>query len=432
MMHSANSGSRGFPLTACLLTIIFTLMLSPPVLVLAQQGDYATYATARLHAFQLMEESKYTEAVPILEKLAAQNPKDGQVLYGLAFSLLVSERNLEDPTARKQMRARARSFFVRAKEAGESDTLSEKVLNSVPPDGGEDSTFSRNAVADVAMREAEAAFSRGDLDKALESYARALQLDSKLYEAAVFAGDMEFKKGYSSTDAQFRSVRFDKAGEWFAKAIAIASARETAYRYWGDALLAQGNMEEARAKFVEAIIAEPYNRLSSVGLIKWAQQNNIGLAHPKIEIPSNVSSSKRGEVKITVEELALKPGDSDGSSAWLMYGIARAGWMDNKTGRSEKFAKAYPNGKAYRHSLAEEFDALGLVVESLRTQTKEKRVKKLTPSLENLLKLSDAGLLEAYILFARADEGIARDYGTYRAANRDKLRRYWNEFVIQH
>ncbi|MEJ7616397.1 MAG: hypothetical protein WKF30_05370 [Pyrinomonadaceae bacterium] len=31
-----------------------------------------------------------------------------------------------------------------------------------------------------------------------------------------------------------------KAGEWFAQAIAINQDRETAYRYWGDALMAQG------------------------------------------------------------------------------------------------------------------------------------------------------------------------------------------------
>ncbi|PYS37996.1 MAG: hypothetical protein DMF71_17540, partial [Acidobacteria bacterium] len=63
-------------------------------------------------------------------------------------------------------------------------------------------------------------------------------------------------------------------------------------------------------------------------------------------------------------------------------------------------------------------------------QTKEKPGMKLTPSLENLVKLSNAGLLEAYLLFVRPDNGIARDYESYRAANRDKLRRYWLEVVI--
>jgi hypothetical protein len=31
----------------------------------------------------------------------------------------------------------------------------------------------------------------------------------------------------------------------------------------------------------------------------------------------------------------------------------------------------------------------------------------------------------------RPDEGIARDYAAYRQTTRDKLRRYWTEFVIK-
>jgi hypothetical protein len=46
------------------------------------------------------------------------------------------------------------------------------------------------------------------------------------------------------------------------------------------------------------------------------------------------------------------------------------------------------------------------------------------------MKLNDAGLLEAYILFVKPDKDIARDYDAYRKTNRDKLRRYWLEVVI--
>jgi len=57
-------------------------------------------------------------------------------------------------------------------------------------------------------------------------------------------------------------------------------------------------------------------------------------------------------------------------------------------------------------------------------------VKQLDSSIENVVKLNSAGLLEAYILFAKPDQGIARDYVTYRILNREKLRRYWKVFVI--
>ena len=48
------------------------------------------------------------------------------------------------------------------------------------------------------------------------------------------------------------------------------------------------------------------------------------------------------------------------------------------------------------------------------------------------MKLNSAGLIEAYILFARPDQGIARDYAAFRKDNRDKLKRYWLEVVILH
>jgi len=46
------------------------------------------------------------------------------------------------------------------------------------------------------------------------------------------------------------------------------------------------------------------------------------------------------------------------------------------------------------------------------------------------LKLEEAGTLEAYIFFARANEGIVRDYSLYRKAKREKLKEYWLKFVV--
>jgi hypothetical protein len=84
----------------------------------------------------------------------------------------------------------------------------------------------------------------------------------------------------------------------------------------------------------------------------------------------------------------------------------------------------------YRHSLKEEARALRIVAEIAAKDLKDGKVNTLDDSLKNLIKLNDAGLLEAYILFARPDQGISHDYDTYRKANRDKLRRYWLEVVI--
>jgi len=184
--------------------------------------------------------------------------------------------------------------------------------------------------------------------------------------------------------------------------------------------------KEAQDKFFDAIIAEPYGSIAWKGLIQFAQRNNIKLAHPKIDIPVNVSSSEKGTTNIT---LGMGDKTDDSSFAWTTYGLSRAAWQIGKDGKlSKDFSKAYPNEKFYRHSLAEEMDALHTVLTVLK---ESKDVKKLNPSLSLLQKLNNDGLLEAYVLLVRADAGIRKDYAAYRQANRDKLKRYLAEYVVK-
>ena len=65
----------------------------------------------------------------------------------------------------------------------------------------------------------------------------------------------------------------------------------------------------------------------------------------------------------------------------------------------------------------------------MRKQQKAGEIKQLSKDLQLLVRIEEAGLLEAYVLFGRADEGVARDYNEYRKANRDKLRRYLVEYL---
>lgn len=425
MFNHSLTAKRIF-LNICLPAIAAVLVTAPVGAVTSTQDP-----AERQRALDLYEANNFVAALPLLEKAAAANPDDAEIFSRLGFVLYANTASVKDPAARQQMWDRARTVLMRARSLGDNSNLTRAVLEALESKSPTDLTFSNIKEADAAIHEGEDAFVRGDMDKALAAYKRALALDPGLYDAALFAGDVEFKRGYTSTDPQFRSDHFDQAGIWFAKAIAINANRETAYRYWGDALDAQGKTNQARDKFVDAIVAEPYNRGVYDGLTQWAQRHKVELGHPRIDVPTNVSAGKPGEINITIDDQALKGGNGDGSAAWLMYGIIRAGWMNKQDGsRSEKFARAYPNEPVYRHSLAEELEALHGVAESLQVQIKENRVQKLTISLENLKKLNDANLLEPYILFARPDQGIVRDYVAYRAANREKLRRYWLEVVI--
>ena len=361
-------------------------------------------------ASALMKENKYTEALPILEKIATLEPNDGETQFYLGFALIGQAANTKDNAARKALRVRARDAFVKARSFNFSEPRLNAMIASLPEDGSDAPGFSANTKANDLMREGEALFSQGKADEALKKYQQALEVDPTTYHAALFSGDIYLQK-----------QDYANAEIWYQKAIAIDPNIETAYRYSATPLMKQRKIEAARDRYVEAFITEPYSRFARAGLVQWGQATQTTLAHPQIDIPTNITFDEQGNAKINLDANALLGPKDDGSFAWISYGVARSTW------RKEKFAKTYPNEKLYRHSLAEEVDALRSVI-SLATS--DKRTKNLSPSLARLKKLDQEGLLEAYILMARADDGIAQDHPAFLKTNRDKLRRYVMEYVV--
>jgi tetratricopeptide (TPR) repeat protein len=367
----------------------------------------------RIRAFQLYQDAQYTEALPVFEKLAAKYPEDPDVVMTYGFLVLGQTAYQKDAAGRKEARRRGRELLAKAQQLGANDQLLKSMLESLPPDGGDDAKLSTKKEAEEAMREGEAAFAKKDFPKAIELYQRALLLDPQLYEAALFTGDSYF----ATADQR-------KAGEWFARAAAINPDRETAYRYWGDALMKQGRVTEAGDKFVEAYLAEPYSRMSRSAFLDWGQRVNIMLNHPRVEIPTNVTSQTEGEVTINLDPNALKKDDKSGAgAAWITYGLIRGTW------RSTEFAKQYPAEKQYRHSLKEEAAALRTALKVF-SEDKAKKAENADPSLTLLAKLDKEGLLESFILLALPDAGIAQDYPAYRRTNLEDLRRYVKQYVL--
>jgi tetratricopeptide (TPR) repeat protein len=396
------------------------------VVFIAAVAVYANAQTQnpaeRQQAIEVYESQNLVAALPLLEKVALAYPNDPAVLSRLGFTLYANSTDEKDPAKRQQLRQRSLAVLRKSRSLGDDSNLTSITLEALESSDSTQVPFSNIRTADAAIREGESAFMRGDFDKAIAAYRRALEADPHLYTAALFAGDSEFKKAMNSTDPQFRSVHFDAAGVWFAKAIEINPNTETAYRYWGDALDAQGKTNEALVKFVDAIVAEPYNgQRAYVGLMQWSQRHKIQVGHPHIE-PPNSTTTQGNNTTLNVDPRTLD--SKDGSNEWLMYNFTRIAWQKGD------FAKNYPAEPAYRHSLKEEAAALRMVAEACAKDLKSGKVKTLEPSLETLVKLNDAGLLEAFILFARPDQGIARDYPAYRATNREKLRRYWLEVAI--
>jgi hypothetical protein len=79
--------------------------------------------------------------------------------------------------------------------------------------------------------------------------------------------------------------------------------------------------------------------------------------------------------------------------------------------------------------LKEEADAMRAALKVLAEQ-KGGDANKIDPSLEVIKKLDKEGLLEAYILLALPDEGIANDFPAYRKSNVEDLRRYVKLYVM--
>jgi tetratricopeptide (TPR) repeat protein len=391
---------------SALLLVIIVLPTSSTVFAVQDDPE-------RQRAFVLFNEWKLSEALPLFEKLAVRYPEDPQVLETYGMIMIWHTPYLKDADARKEARRRGRELLLKAQRAGSNTALLKTMIESIPPDGGGDEKFSSKKEVDDAMREGEAAFARNDMPKALEFYQKALLLDPTMYEAALYTGDVYYK----TADQK-------KASEWFGRAVAINPDRETAYRYWADSLMKQGRVTEAGDKFVEAYIAEPYSRLARAGFLNWGKKVNVVLAHPEIEIPTTVTPKGDGNLTITLDESMFKKDKKNESdAAWLMYGLTRASWS------TAEFAKNYPQEKKYRHSLKEEAAALRAAIKALD----EKKIKDLTQidkSLQVLMKLNKEGLLEAYILLALPDEGIAQDFVAYRKTNVEDLRRYVKTYVL--
>lgn len=400
-----------------LAVLLLLFVAGTPVQTSAQdsQPSPAPQATdaERQKAIDLFQQNKFEEALPLFEELALARPNDAAVEEMLGGCLVAHAVNLPDAEQRRQTRLRARKAFLRAQELGDKSGYVTVALAQIPEDGA-DVVYSPRAEVDSAMREAEAAFSRGDFPGAIAGYAQVLKLDPSNYDATLFTGDVYFKE-----------KDYDNSCSWFEKAVALDPNRETAYRYWGDAIYRSGKDDQAQEKYVLAIVAEPYNKAPWVGLLQWAQRNHYTLTQPNIQTPA-IQTTPDGKTNFTLDINML--GKNDGSDAWIVYGGTRTIWA------TQKFKQHFPDEKEYRHSLPEESDALSVVASYVSEKIDGKKLdaKDLNPQLAVLLKLKQEDLLDAYILISHPDKGIAQDYAAYRAAHRDKLIQYMHEYILPH
>jgi tetratricopeptide (TPR) repeat protein len=378
---------------------------------LAGVGAWAQEDEAAAKANTLWNQGRRLDALPLYEDLATAHPNEWMYQERLAVALEVKADHTSDPAEVKTLRTRQRDAAKRAVEAGDPNYFMQ-MMTKIDPDAP--LVYAPGSPAANLQGEAEKAYGIGDYKTALAKYAEAAEVDPKLYDAPLYAGDTAYLQKDLPT-----------AAKWFARAIQVNPNRETAYRYWGDALLRiGGDADAAKPKYIDAIVAEPYSKLAWQGLQSWAQRQKAVLLPPKIQRPSSpvIDPKNPKNITINIDPTVTDEKKNPGASAWMMYSIVRAGY------HGDRFAKDFPNEKEYRHTLKEEDDALSLVA----TTVKEKKIKpeKLDESLRNLVELNDAGMLDCWILINAADNGIAQDYEAYRNEHRELLRDYLQRFVV--
>jgi Flp pilus assembly protein TadD len=366
----------------------------------AQAEPNASDQEKRQNAVTLFNQGKRLEALPLLDELVQNNPQDAELLVYLGASLIDHAATLTDQDAAAKERFRARDLVQKGWGLGNASPLAEnlrQLLRDLPTNG--EIKFSNDADVERLMNAGEAAFARRDFDAAVAVYAKALDLEPTNYSATLF-----------TADAYSRKKDFARASEWYERAMRLDPDVETAFRYYADMLAARGDMAKARSMLIHAAVAEPYNKIVWREIRAWALINKTAFTLMYLPIPV---LRKDGLV-------SRDPGHPpELLPAWQAY--------------HGKFEEKFPQ-QPYRHSLAEESDALTAAAKNLLTLKHDEKTAGLVAGdtvAGLLLKLYEADLIDPYVLFSLGDEGgIARDYKTYRVANRAKLEEYMDKFVI--
>jgi|HubBroStandDraft_1064217.scaffolds.fasta_scaffold19941_2 Flp pilus assembly protein TadD len=413
-MRSPQQSSLSFALLLCLLSM-------PPVVLPADAAAQVSAPSAesgvsdqqeREKAVALFGQGKRLEALPLLEELVQKNPRDGELLADLGASLIEHAATLADQDAAAKERFRAKDLVEKAWASGNASPLVENLRQLLRDLGAKGAiTFSDNPAVDRVMNAGEAAFAQRDFDAALTAYAKALELEPTNYSATLFTANTYDRK---------RDLA--RAGEWYERAMRLDPDIETAFRYDADMLARQGDMARARSMLIHAAVAEPYNKIVWREIRAWALINHTAFKLVYLPIPP---AAKDGSIQ-TADPASRQPPQV--LSAWRAYHSVIADWREGS-----KFAKQFPQDAEYRHSLAEESEALTAAARVLQTLKQDDKSAELVTGdtvAGLLLKLYEADLIDPYVLFSLGDDGIARDYTAYRAANRSKLEAYMDRFVM--
>lgn len=382
--------------------LIFAVSLSTAQDLTPEQST-AVKAVGR--ALGLFQQQRFADAVPDFEIAVKFMPDEAKLRFMYGWCLVAKSKQVKDVEEAKQLSAKALVELKKAKELGLQDEANDALIRILGGEGGGSGkpSYSENPEAEKLMHQAEGFFAQSKYDEALKLFEKVLILDPKLYMAGTSGGDCYVAK-----------QDFKNAEIWYQKAIAIDPNRETAWRYSATPFMKQKKYDEARDRYVEAYIVEPYNSMSTRGINQWAQIVGKNLGHPQVSVPEfTISPDGTFEPKTPIAA------DDKDKSPWLAYLSFRSNWI------KEKYMKPGSGKTQYRSSLAEESEALRAAVKSAQEK------KSGNKDFERLAKLDADGLIEPFLLLGMPNSAIAEDHPEYLKSNRAKLRQYVLNYVIK-
>ena len=412
-----------------------TYQTNPPAPKLpATPQHQANFDSETQQANALFVAGKQLEALPFYEDLCRQDPTVALFAERHAAGLFAKASTPGlglDPKEAGNAFVQGMAELQRAQSLGDnsqqlnvmlawaSKTPMGALLTGIPLTVGY--THEPNAAAATTYQQANAAFSAQKYDDAAKLFIASAAQDPQFYMAPLYAGD-----------SYLRLKDFPNTYQSYAKAVAIDPDRETAYRYWGDALFKAGDPTAAKVQLEKAFVAEPYSSMTWNYLRQWAAATKSTITVPQIRRPSYMAPGG----KLTIDA-ALTSETGDGHTAWLAYQQVRVAHGSPSVvqnlppgGSTMANGEFVPNG--YIHTLAEEVEALNAAIADLNKKIAAGNVTpdKLEPGLKILLQLQKDNMLECWILLNASDRGLRYDYPKYRAAHRDQLIAYVDRYIL--
>jgi tetratricopeptide (TPR) repeat protein len=359
----------------------------------------------RQEAMRLYKEHKLAEAAEWWQKVLVKYPGDMDAHEALGVSLL-NRADLQSDGSKKQSdRLVARAELVRARELGNKSELCRALLSTIPEDGREVRFLNYQTLLTIVPNDQPP--TQRSLEIASE-YAFATEHEAFSYLVAERMG-LDYA----------RLKQWNKAEEWYARALQINPEEQSIYGNWVEALISDGKMKEAREKLIQGLLISDGSYIN-LALSMWLNANHLELKRINIKVPYEYPIGKTGTM-IVVDPAWL--GKNDGRDAWLMYPRTRRLW------KNEKYFNEF-HMTDYRHSLAEEVDALSQVVAAFNESLAKGNIKEPDPALVLLSRFQAEGLLEAFIFLIERHKDVSIEFYRYQTTHRDKLMEFADKYIV--